>query len=135
MTKRPVVLVTGVGRKAGIGAAIATRMADDGWDVATDHWLPYDDRMFWGGRPADVEAVAETLRGSGAWTTSIAADLALVSSAAEVFDEVEAELGPVTALVLSHCESVDSGLLDTEVDSCDRHYAVGHRRVPHPAAR
>ena len=34
----PVVLVTGVGRTVGLGAAIALRLAEDGWDVATTHW-------------------------------------------------------------------------------------------------
>ena len=45
---RPVVLVTGVGRTVGIGAAIALRLAEDGWDVATTQWTAYDDRMPWG---------------------------------------------------------------------------------------
>ena len=36
-------------------------------------------------------------------------------------------LGPLDALVMSHCESVDSGVLDTTVESFDRHYAVNVR--------
>jgi 3-oxoacyl-[acyl-carrier protein] reductase len=36
-------------------------------------------------------------------------------------------LGTITGLVLSHCESVNSGLLDTTVESFDRHYAVNVR--------
>ena len=36
-------------------------------------------------------------------------------------------LGPIDALVLSHAESVDSGVLDTSVESFDRHYAVNVR--------
>ena len=38
-------------------------------------------------------------------------------------------LGPLEALVMSHCESVDSGFLDTSVESFDRHYAVNVRAV------
>ena len=34
---RPLALVTGVGRRVGIGAAIATRLALDGWDVAISY--------------------------------------------------------------------------------------------------
>lgn len=36
-------------------------------------------------------------------------------------------MGGVTALVMSHCESVDSGLLDTTVESFDGHFAVNAR--------
>ncbi|MGY0057468.1 hypothetical protein ACWY4P_13025 [Streptomyces sp. LZ34] len=35
--------------------------------------------------------------------------------------------GNVTALVLCHCESVDSGLLNTSVESFDLHFAVNAR--------
>jgi 3-oxoacyl-[acyl-carrier protein] reductase len=58
---------------------------------------------------------------------AVQADLTDVRSPAAVFDAVTAELGPVTALVLSHAESVDSSILDTTVESFDRHYAVNVR--------
>jgi len=55
---RPVALVTGVGRLAGIGAAISERLAETGWDVATTYWAPYDDRMPWGRQPDDPGRIA-----------------------------------------------------------------------------
>ena len=125
--ERPVVLVTGVGRTVGIGAGIALRLAEDGWDVATTHWTPYDDRMPWGRHDDDPATVAAGLAKRGARTVAVAADLVDVRSAAAVFDAVTSELGPVTALVMCHAESVDSGLLDTTVESFDRHYAVNVR--------
>jgi 3-oxoacyl-[acyl-carrier protein] reductase len=123
----PVALVTGVGRLVGIGAAIASRLAQDGWDVATTYWAPYDDRMPWGRQVRDPEVIADSLVAAGARTVAIQADLSDPSSPPEIFDAVESELGPVTALVLCHCESVDSSLLDTTVDSFDRHMAVNAR--------
>ena len=39
---RPAALITGVGRKVGIGAGIAARLADDGWDLGLSYWRPYD---------------------------------------------------------------------------------------------
>jgi 3-oxoacyl-[acyl-carrier protein] reductase len=125
--QRPVVLVTGVGRTAGIGAGIAWRLAEDGWDVATTHWTAYDDRMPWGRHTDDPATVAAGLADRGARTVAVEADLTDVRSPAQVFDTVAAELGPVTALVMCHAESVDSGLLDTTVESFDRHYAVNVR--------
>jgi 3-oxoacyl-[acyl-carrier protein] reductase len=119
--------VTGVGRTVGIGAAIALRLAEDGWDVATTHWTAYDDRMPWGRQDDDPTTVAAGLAERGARTVAVQADLTDVRAPAEVFDAVSDALGPVSALVMCHCESVDSGLLDTTVESFDRHYAVNLR--------
>jgi 3-oxoacyl-[acyl-carrier protein] reductase len=124
---RPVALVTGVGRTVGIGASIALRLARHGWDVATTHWTPYDDRMPWGRQPDDVALVAAALRDAGAASVAVSADLTRTDSPATIFDAVEAQLGPVTALVLCHAESVDSSILDTTVESFDRHFAVNTR--------
>lgn len=126
-TPRPVALVTGVGRQVGIGAAIAARLAADGWDVAITYWTAYDERMPWGRQDGDVQSVVGQLRRAGAAATEVSADLTDVTAPATVFDAVQRDLGPVTALVMSHCESVDSGLLDTTVASFDRHFAVNAR--------
>jgi 3-oxoacyl-[acyl-carrier protein] reductase len=124
---RPVALVTGVGRTAGIGAGIAKQLAESGWDVAYTYWSAYDERMPWGVEQDASAAVAAELTARGAAVAAIEADLTDADTPARIFDEAERRLGTVTALVMSHCESVDSGLLDTTVESFDRHFAVNAR--------
>ncbi|MBL1100300.1 SDR family oxidoreductase [Streptomyces coffeae] len=124
---RPLALVTGVGRTVGIGAGIACRLAMSGWDIAFTFWRSYDERMPWGAEPGAVDAIIGSLGEHGAATVAIEADLADPDAPAKIFDEAEHRLGGVTALVTCHCESVDSGLLDTTVESFDRHFAVNAR--------
>jgi 3-oxoacyl-[acyl-carrier protein] reductase len=126
-TEGRVALVTGVGRRAGIGAAIAERLAETGWDVGFTYWQPYDARMPWGRDSDAASEVLGRLAEIGVRGYAVEADLADPAAPATVLERVAGELGPVRALVMSHCESVDSGLLDTTVESFDRHFAVNAR--------
>jgi 3-oxoacyl-[acyl-carrier protein] reductase len=81
------------------------------------------------GAPADGEpaTVVEAVRAGGGRALAVEADLAEPGTPAGVLAAVEDGLGPVTALVLSHCESVDSDIRTTTVESFDRHMAVNAR--------
>jgi 3-oxoacyl-[acyl-carrier protein] reductase len=124
---RPVALITGVGRRAGIGTGIAKQLADDGWDLALTYWTPYDERMPWGVQPNETAAIKDELASIGARVFSIQANLEQSGSAVGIFEAATKALGPISALVLSHCESVDSGILNTTLESFDRHFAVNVR--------
>jgi 3-oxoacyl-[acyl-carrier protein] reductase len=56
-------------------------------------------------------------------------DLENPSTPDRLIRESAEQLGPLDALVMSHCESVDSTTLTTTVESLDRHYAVNVRAV------
>lgn len=120
-------MITGASRRKGIGAAIALALARDGWDIATTFWRSYDERMPWGSDPADVPWLRDRLKALGAKTFTIEADLSLPDTPVYIFDAIERAVGPITALVLSHAESVDSDIMSTTVESFDRHFAVNAR--------
>lgn len=120
-------LVTGVGRRRSIGSALAVGLARDGWDLALSHWRPYDDRLGMERGPDDPEAVAEECRTLGSRVALFAGDLADPAEPGRLLAAATEELGPVEALVMSHCESVDSDIRTTSVQSWDRHFAVNAR--------
>jgi 3-oxoacyl-[acyl-carrier protein] reductase len=126
MHDRPLALVTGVGRRAGIAAGIVQRLAADGWDIAAIHSGDYDRRV---NRHtiSEISGIRSELLSAGARTLFLELDLGDPDVPASAFDTVEAAIGPVTALVLCHAEGVDSGTLDTTVESFDRHVAVNAR--------
>lgn len=120
-------LVTGVGRLAGIGAGIARRLAADGWDLVLTYWQDYDSRMPWGVQPEDVERLTAELEATGARVVAVPADLEDPLAVDRLMAAVAEQAGTLQGLVLSHTESVDSGILDTTLASWDRHFAVNAR--------
>jgi 3-oxoacyl-[acyl-carrier protein] reductase len=127
MADRRTALVTGVGRRRGIGAEIALGLAEDGWDLALSFWTPYDERLGLPRSPDELDRLADDIRALGRTVVLLPADLERPDEAASLVDAAADRLGPLSGLVLSHCESVDSGFLDTSVESFDRHYAVNVR--------
>ncbi len=127
MSQRPIVLVTGASRSIGIGSSIAKELAQSGWDVALTYWQPYDSSMPWGSDPQEVQLLCSEVESFGARSTAIEIDLSLADAAVKIFDTIERDLGSVTAIVLSHCHSVDSDILSTSVESFDLHFAINAR--------
>jgi len=119
-------IVTGVGRRRSIGAGLAVGLAHDGWDLVLNYWAPYDVRVGLERGPDDPEAIAEECRALGAAVELVSGDLSDPAVPAELFQAAQS-LGPVTGLVMSHCESVDSSILTTTLESWDRHFAVNAR--------
>ncbi|AOS64674.1 SDR family NAD(P)-dependent oxidoreductase [Actinoalloteichus hymeniacidonis] len=147
-------IVTGSNSPLGIGAGIARSLAAQGVRIALVFWptpqpasgasavdeaAEPGEELYAAATASDGAEVLAELRASGAQAEIITADLADPTACREVFDRVEAALGPVEILVnnAAYC-TVDSFVPDsgplfyfesTTVDetSLDRHFAVNTR--------
>lgn len=122
-------LVTGVSRSLGIGAAIARRCANAGAHVAIhgnpdyDRALQYPDaRAAWAG-----ELVGE-LTGSGCHVvTLLPSDLTDPNQPARVVADAAEQLGHLDGLILNHAHSVCADIKDWTAEHIDTHFAVNVR--------
>ena len=85
--QNPVVLITGASR--GIGAAVATLAARDGFDVAIGYVK----------NGAAAQQVAEAVRRRGRRAAVIQGDVAVPADITRLFVQAQEQLGPLTALV------------------------------------
>ncbi|HCE16410.1 MAG TPA: oxidoreductase [Anaerolinea thermolimosa] len=120
-------LITGVSRKAGIGAAIAREFARHGVNVFITYFRPYDHESGLAGDPAEPAQLLDTLRGMGVQADSLEADLADPHTPARLMDAAESALGPVNILVNNAAYSMRDGIDALTADLLDRTYAVNLR--------
>jgi 3-oxoacyl-[acyl-carrier protein] reductase len=123
-TTRPAALVTGAGRLDSIGAGIVQRLAEDGWDLALSYWRPPDAPV---SETGDPERLADLARDRGARVVLLPGDLTDPAEPERLVAAAADALGRLRGLVLSHAESRDSAILDTTVDSFDRHMIINAR--------
>ncbi|MFJ7071237.1 SDR family oxidoreductase [Streptomyces sp. NPDC098781] len=126
-------LVTGASRRAGIGHAVARRLAAYGASVYLHHHVPHDAAMPWGAdRPEDVVAsVREALGDPDARVLAGPGDLSDPAAPAELVATAASALGGrLDILVANHAVSGSDGTLD-EIDAAmlDTHWAVDTRSV------
>jgi NAD(P)-dependent dehydrogenase (short-subunit alcohol dehydrogenase family) len=81
------VIVTGASR--GIGAAIAEKLAGDGYGVIVNYAADSD----------GAESVVSAIRAQGGRAEAVRADVAAPDDVAALFDQAQEQMGPLTALV------------------------------------
>jgi NAD(P)-dependent dehydrogenase (short-subunit alcohol dehydrogenase family) len=122
-----VVLVTGASRRAGIGAAVARRVAVAGADVFLHSWTVHDRAMPWGADEAGAEALLEELRALGRRTAHEPADFADPTAPERVVDAAVAAFGHIDVLVANHARSSHQALEQLTGEELDLSYAVNTR--------
>ena len=100
-----VALVTGAGRRAAIGVAIARRLAADGAAVLLHSWSAHDAAQPWGGDLGGPEAVVDEIRAGGGRAAHVSADLADPDAPARLVGATREAFGHLDVLVANHARS------------------------------
>jgi 3-oxoacyl-[acyl-carrier protein] reductase len=112
-----VALITGVGRRAGIGYAIARRLLESGASVLAHAWTPYDVES-WGEDPTEADAVLAGLRELGP-VEQHQADFAGPDAPAEVVTAARSAFGHIDILVVNHTRSGRKRLPEVTAEHLD----------------
>ena len=124
-----VAVVTGVGRRRGIGSAVCRALAARGADVVLSYWKAYDREMPWGADEDEPARLVEELRASGVRAEAVEVDLSLPESAERLLGAATEGLGAPSILVNVAAHSTRDGFEALDADILDAHYAVNVRAM------
>ena len=125
-------VVTGVGRRVGIGFAIARRLAESGASVFIAQYAEHDRRQPWGADPDGSDALLAELTERAVSANQrfgrLDVDLAEAGAPERLIERARETVGPIDTLICNHAQSGSDGPLGRlTAEMLDSHYAVNTR--------
>ncbi|MEK7567467.1 MAG: SDR family oxidoreductase [Patescibacteria group bacterium] len=127
LTKK-LTLVTGVGRREGIGFAICREIAKRGGDIFFTYWHQYDQVTFPKTKDDNPVDFIKELEQFGVKVGSSEIDLSQPGSAEFLFEKVK-EMGIPDFLINNACYDIEVPFLELTAEILDKHYFVNVRVV------
>ena len=121
------VVITGVSRAGGIGAALARRFAGEGARLFLTGWAPHDAEQPYGEEPEGGQSVARSLCDAGAEVEFASVDLAEPEAPRQVLEAARAAFERVDVLVANHARGALQSLAELTAEELDRSFAVNAR--------
>ncbi len=115
MTKNKVAIVTGASR--GIGAEVATRLAQDGFSVVINY----------ASSAAEADKLVNALRAQGGQAIAVKANVASSQDVRRLFDETEQHFGGVDVLVNNAGIMALATIAETDDDTVDRQIDINFK--------
>ncbi len=126
-----VALVTGASRRAGLGHAIARRLAALGASLFLHHYAPHDHDQPWGADPEGPRGVIDSVTDALTRDATLhhgEVDLAAPDAPDQLITTAASALGHLDILVCNHARGGDDGPLGTlDAGMLDTHWAVNTR--------
>ncbi|MUL36841.1 SDR family oxidoreductase [Gloeocapsopsis dulcis] len=122
--KGRVALVTGVGRRKGIGFAIAQQLAILGADVFIHSFSPYDASQAWGADPDGVPALIATLQEHGTRIAHAEGNFLDPVVPHQIMNTAVQIFGHIDILVVNHAYSTTGNLEELTAAEIDIHLQV-----------
>jgi 3-oxoacyl-[acyl-carrier protein] reductase len=122
-----VALVTGVGRRRGIGSAVCRALAARDADVVFSYWKAYDRAAPMASDEDEPKVLLAELRAAGVRAGAVEIDLSRPDCAERLLDATANLFGPPSILVNAAAHSVRDGFEALDAETLDAHHAVNLR--------
>jgi 3-oxoacyl-[acyl-carrier protein] reductase len=125
---RRIAIVTGAGRRLGIGAAVCQALAQSGADIFFTYWSPYDQRMSWGAEEDEPDELQKQMQALDVRCEHMLINLAAPDAPERMLNEVHSRLGSASILVNNAVhDDVTAPFDQLNASILDAYYAVNMR--------